>query len=73
MTPPLPRAQIKKVYRYLYMRQMQLDMMQYTGILAKPCLMGWKYFVRQFEQTLRKHYPGEAPQSAPKFCNFVNN
>ena len=62
--PPPPTAtpicalQIKRVYRYLYQRQMQLDMMQYAGILTKPCLTGWKYFVRQFEQTLRKHYPG---------------
>ena len=49
---------VKNLFRHLYYRQMQLDMLQYCGIINRPSTVGWQFFARQFEQTLRKNYPG---------------
>jgi len=52
------KSSIQEALQYLHYRQMQLDMLQFVGIVREPCMVGWNTFKVRFEQVLRRHYPG---------------
>ena len=52
------RANIRRTMQYLHYRQTQLDMLQFAGVAAEPCLAGWNLFKVRFEQVMRRHYAG---------------
>ena len=65
MPPSKPTAQqeqlsqtLHRTMQYLDYRQMQLAMLQFAGVIAKPCFEGWNFFKMRFEQVMVKHYGG---------------